>query len=221
MKRPALFVFDLDGTLISSRADLANAVNVALRHLKLLQLPQPVIESYVGDGIDMLLRRSLTEKHLALFSEAKEVFTTYYNAHLLDHTAFLPEVFETLSALKEVSQLAVLTNKQETYAEKILEGLGVLPFFLEVAGEKDGRVPKPEPARLLAIIRRSGVSVEETLMVGDGKNDILVAKAAGCGSCAVAAGEKVRALSSHNPDFIIPSMGRLPGLFSESQVDDR
>jgi len=217
MKKPALFVFDLDGTLISSRADLAAAVNAALRHLGLPRLPQPVIESYVGDGIDMLLRRSLTEGHLNLFPEAKRVFSEYYSAHLLDDTDFLPEVHQTLLTLRKDSTLAVLTNKQETYAKKILEGLGVFSFFSEVAGEKDGRIPKPDPDRLKEIIRRCGADLEQTLMVGDGKNDILVAKAAGCRSCVIAVDEKAHALSAFVPDVILPSMGKLPALFHEKR----
>ena len=217
MKRPVLFVFDLDGTLISSRADLADAVNAALCYLNLPQLPRLVIASYVGDGIDMLLRRSLTKQHLNLFPEVKRIFSEYYDAHLLDHTDFLPEVYQTLLALRSVSTLAVLTNKRETYAKKILEGLGVSSFFLEVAGEKDGRVPKPDPARLMGIIQRSGADAAQTLMVGDGKNDILVAKAVGCGSCVVAVGEKARALSAFAPDFILLSMGKLPALFYENR----
>ena len=220
MKKPALFVFDLDGTLISSRDDLADAVNAALRYLDLSQLPRPVIASYVGDGIDMLLRRSLTEQHLNLFPEAKRIFSEYYGEHLLDHTDFLPEVYQTLLTLRPVSTLAVLTNKRETYAKKILEGLGISSFFLEVAGEKDGRVPKPDPTRLMRIIQRSGADVAQTLMVGDGKNDILVAKAAGCGSCVVATGEKARAISAFAPDFILPSMGKLSMLFHESRENN-
>ena len=217
MKRPALFVFDLDGTLVDSRADLANAANAALTKLGLPPLPENTIISYVGDGIDALIRRCLTPQHEARFAEAKTYFAEHYRKHFLDHTVLLPGVLETLKTLKPKSFLAVLTNKSEPYAVKILEGLGIASFFSAIVGEKAGLVPKPDPSALLSIMKRLKVPKDQTLMVGDGKNDILVAKEAGCSSCLVAdSDEKIKAFTPYHPDIVIRSMGELPGLFKEA-----
>ena len=217
MKRPALFVFDLDGTLVDSRADLANAANAALTKLGLPPLPERTIISYVGDGIDALIRRCLTPQHEARLDEAKAYFAEHYREHFLDHTVLLPGVLETLRALKPRSLLAVLTNKSEPYAVKILEGLGIAPFFSAIVGERDGLVPKPDPRALSSIMEDLKVPKDQTLMVGDGKNDILVAKEAGCSSCLVAdSEEKVKALIPYHPDIVIRSMGELPALFKEA-----
>ncbi len=216
MKRPSLFVFDLDGTLVDSRSDLANAANAALKGLGLPTLPNETIISYVGDGIDALIRRCLGPDHEAAFPEAKALFAEHYREHFLDNTTLLPGVLETLRALREVSQLAVLTNKSEPYAVKILEGLGVANLFSEIVGERDGQVPKPDPAVLQGIMERLSASRNETLMIGDGKNDILVAKAVGCPSCLIAdTVEKERALAPYGPDIIIHRMNELPNLFEE------
>ncbi len=216
MKEPELFVFDLDGTLIDSRTDLAMAVNAALKILGLPQLSKATITGYVGDGIDTLIRRSLTERYLDRFEQAKKYFASHYQKHCLDHTKLLPEVAETLKKLHLESRLAVLTNKSEPYAIKILEGLGVAHYFDAIIGERNGSVPKPGPETLVGLIRRLRVSKDRTMMVGDGGNDILTARRAGCLSCGIADSiEKQRKLRQFNPDFLIRRMDELPKLFDE------
>lgn len=216
MKKPSLIVFDLDGTLVDSRADLANAANAALSILGLPLVPKEKIISFVGDGIDALIKRCLTEKHIDLFDKARRYFDDHYGAHLLDNTVLLPEVPETLEMMRHSSRLAVLTNKSERYAREILKGLGVASFFNYIVGEQGGKVPKPDPGALRSLIKRSNITPGQALMVGDGRNDILVSRKAGCKSCAVAdSGEKERQLVPYEPDFIIHKMGELPGLFDE------
>jgi len=216
VKRPALVVFDLDGTLIDSRADLANAANATLARLGLPTLAREAIISYVGDGLDALIRRCLTLEHENLFEKAKGLFIAHYREHCLDNTALLPGAREALDALKGKSRLAVLTNKAEPYAVKILKGLGVASYFEEIVGEKAGQVPKPDPTVLKEIMKRLGAPPNRTLMVGDGKNDILVSKAAGCVSCLVAGfPEEKKPFAQLCPDFIIHGLAELPGLFKD------
>lgn len=216
MKRPALIVFDLDGTLIESRTDLANAANAALSRLGLPLVPKEKVISFVGDGIDALIKRCLTEKHIDLLGKARRYFDDHYGAHLLDNTVLLPEVPETIEMLHHGNRLAVLTNKSERFARKILEGLGVASFFNYIVGEQGGKVPKPDPGALCSLIKQSNITPGQALMVGDGRNDILVSKKAGCKSCAVADSlEKERQLVPYKPDFLIHKMGELPGLFDE------
>jgi len=221
MKRPDLIVFDLDGTLIDSRTDLARAINAALDRLGVSTLSQETIVGYVGDGIDALIRRCLGERSPDLFDQAKHYFADHYRQHCLDHTRLLPGVRETLRELSQASRLAVLTNKSEPYARKILEGLGVAPFFDLIAGERAGRVPKLDPGMLREIMAALKATGETTWMVGDGKNDILVARRAGCQSCGVADTEaKWTHLASFHPDAMIRRVEELPELLNGHTRED-
>ncbi len=217
MKTPKLLVFDLDGTLVDSRTDLANAANAALKALGLPTLSKPTIVGYVGDGINTLLLRCLTDASRHLLQQAREYFDAYYRAHLLDHTTLLPGVYPVFESLHPKSHLTVLTNKSERYAKKILDGLGVARFFDLIVGERNGTPPKPDPDALRGIMAQLNGTPATTLMVGDGKNDILVAQKAGCQSCAVAdTPEKRRQLEIFQPDFLITHMEELPRLFEDT-----
>src|SRR6266850_6629743 len=106
-----LIIFDLDGTLIDSRLDLANSVNYTRTQLGMSILPNELIYSYVGDGASMLIRRAFgREPAEAELKEALEIFLGHYRQNLLDNTVLYPGVLEALDALNSL-RLAVLTNK--------------------------------------------------------------------------------------------------------------
>src|SRR5512134_1935717 len=106
-----LLVFDLDGTLIDSKLDLANSVNHALSAFGLPALPHPVIYSYVGDGATMLIRRAVGEDGDGILPAVLDAFLAHYRRHLLDTTVPYPGVPESLREWAEIYQMAVLTNK--------------------------------------------------------------------------------------------------------------
>lgn len=205
-----LLMFDLDGTLIDSTADLAAAVNYTLGELGLRQLRQEEIASYIGDGLRMLIRRALGVDDQALLLRAVDIFKPYYRRHLLDTTVLYPGVRETLDRYAD-RRLAVITNKQQEFTEAILEGLGIRHRFDVVLGGDAVERAKPDPLPLQEAMRRTAVPPKGAVMIGDGPNDILAARAAGVRSIAVGYGlgtrEQLLALA---PDIFIENLEQLP-----------
>ena len=184
-----LIVFDLDGTLIDSRKDLANSVNAMLVEFGRQTLPEEIIASYIGDGAGMLVRRALGDPHNeALVEEALEHFLIWYREHKLDHTHVYGGVFEALAALRHLPDgggersMAVLTNKPIGPSVAICEALELSPHFFRIYGGNSFETKKPDPIGLLTLIHEAGVTAEETLMVGDSDVDLLTAQRAGAWS---------------------------------------
>src|SRR3954452_23457650 len=123
-----LLIFDLDGTLIDSRTDLANSVNGMLRNFGRKELPLEVIATYIGDGAPMLVRRALgdpTDEHF--LNQALEFFLSYYREHKLDTTPVYEGVTEALSTIGNGRTMAVLSNKPVNPSRAIVEALGLGP----------------------------------------------------------------------------------------------
>src|SRR5436190_9815698 len=142
-----LVVFDLDGTLVDSSADLANAVNALLGELGVGRLSDPQIVSMVGDGAAVLVRRALAAAGLDPQTPgALDRFLDHYNAHLLDHTQPYEGMLQTVQQLATHTPLAVLTNKPGYATNQILEGLGLRAYFRETIGGDTPFGRKPSPA---------------------------------------------------------------------------
>ena len=167
-----LLVFDLDGTLVDSKEDLANAVNVAIESFDLPPLPHPVIYSYVGDGASALMRRALPKEKADALPEVLDRFLAYYRRHLLDTTRAYPGVIESLRKWAGIYRMAVLTNKGVTMSREILSGLSLDGYFFEVIGGDSFRTKKPDPEGLLHILREAGVEAADAIMIGDSANDV-------------------------------------------------
>jgi len=177
--RIRLIVFDLDGTLIDSRKDLANSINAMLTDFKRQPLPEEIIAEYIGDGAGMLVRRALGDPNdEALIERALDSFLDHYREHKLDHTYVYEGVFAALDALKDGRQMAVLTNKPVRPAEAICDALGLSRYFFRIYGGNSFATKKPDPEGLTTLIREAGVQPEETVMVGDSDVDILTARRA-------------------------------------------
>ena len=179
-----LLVFDLDGTLIDSRADLTASINAMLRHFGRKPLPEDVIASFIGDGASMLVRRSLGDPDDEGFVDAAvNFFLDYYHEHKLDHTYVYDGVFDVLARMRaergDTLRMAVLSNKPVVPSRAICEALGLRPYFFEVFGGNSFGTKKPDPEGLHCLIRMAGVEPEETLMIGDTDVDILTARNAG------------------------------------------
>ena len=188
-----LLVFDLDGTLIDSEQDLANAVNATLAHLHRPPLPTAVIRGYIGDGASALLRRALGQAHVSIDEDAAlDFFLAHYRAHKLDNTRLYPQVLSTLHALRASlpdALMAVLTNKPVRPSREICAGLDVAPFFFQIYGGESFPCKKPDPMGLLTLIEEASALLEsagqpalaaaETIMIGDSPVDIATARAAG------------------------------------------
>ena len=182
-------VFDLDGTLIDSRADLAQAVNHMLRTFRLPELSLEEVTGYIGEGARRLVQRALGTDQEDHLENGLRLFMEYYSAHLLDQTQLYPGI---ATALRELAQrgvlLSVLSNKPEAMSRAILDGLGVLSVFRAVFGGDSFPARKPEPAGLQHLRSLTGTRLEKMLVVGDSLIDLRTAGAAGIDFCGVAWG---------------------------------
>jgi phosphoglycolate phosphatase len=175
-------IYDLDGTLVDSRGDLSDSVNAMLRTLRLPERDDREIWSFVGEGAERLVRRSLGAANEQRFPEAMESWRDEYSRRLLRKTRAYPGIAELLEA--PPASRAVLTNKPGDFARQILQGLGLLDKFEGVVGG-DEAPKKPDPAGLLGLCAKLGADAARTLYIGDHTIDIATGAAAGVAVCAV------------------------------------
>src|SRR5438067_6516033 len=203
-----LLIFDLDGTLIDSKLDLAHAVNATRAHMTMPALEHERVYSYVGNGAPVLIRRALGEQASEIeVQEALEFFLEYYHEHYLDYTVLYPGVRESLDRLRDAcKRMAVLTNKPARISQAIVDGLGVGGHFFQVYGGNSFDFKKPNPIGVETLIREAGVTDERTLMIGDSSVDIQTARNAGIRSCGVTYGFQPETLADPAPDRLVDRM---------------
>jgi phosphoglycolate phosphatase len=206
-------VFDLDGTLVDSRADLAAAVNHVLAELGLPVIPLATVERYVGEGARVLVERALGAERATLVPRGLELFMDYYGAHLLDATRPYPGVPEALAALADRGVvLSVLTNKPAVMSRAIVEGLGLGARFRAVLGGDSLPVRKPDPAGLDQLAALATTARGRMLLVGDSPIDLRTAAAADVAFCGVAWGFAPEALRAARPARMIEHPAALVAL---------
>lgn len=202
-----LIVFDLDGTLIDSRADLAQSVNATLRHFHRHELPEDVIASYIGDGAGMLVRRALGDPDdTSLIDEAVEYFLTYYREHKLDNTYVYQGVLPLLEALCNHPRqplLAVLSNKPVGPSRAICEALGLADAMFRIYGGDSFETKKPDALGLETLLREAKAAPNQAVMIGDSDIDILAAQNAGTFSIGCSYGLSPHTLEIVPPDVLI------------------
>ncbi|HEY3346200.1 MAG TPA: HAD-IA family hydrolase [Nitrospirota bacterium] len=197
-----LFIFDLDGTLIDSRKDIALGVNLTLAELGFPAREPDAVYGFIGGGVHNLLRMSLPPGQESLVDSAVEVFWDRYREHLLDSTRAYAGVAGMLDELATRGMLAVATNKPVVHARLALEGLGLSSRFVSIQGWRLGLEVKPDPAILRLAMEAAGAAPGDCVMVGDGMSDILAARAAGLKSCGVGYGYGTKEkLMAGSPDY--------------------
>ena len=202
--RFAHVAFDLDGTLIDSRADLASSVNHVLRTLGIPEQAPETLYGYVGEGARVLVERALGPARCERFEEGVALFMEYYGEHLLDATVPYPGMVKLLDTLAARGvALSVLTNKPIRLSRAILDGLALTPRFVGVIGGDSLPTRKPDPAGLDELRRLSGTPPERTLLVGDSSIDVATARAAGVAFCGVTWGLSPDALLAAAPERLI------------------
>lgn len=209
-----LVIFDLDGTLIDSKLDLASSVNATRTHMGMTTLDLDTVSSYVGNGAPVLIRRAMGEgASEAQVEEALEYFLEYYRDHALDQTRLYPGVKETLDRLAAAGRrMAVLTNKPVRMSRAIVEGLGIGPRFFQVYGGNSFDFKKPHPIGVETLMTESGIARERTVMVGDSSVDINTAINAGVRSCGVTYGFQPETLREPKPDWVVDQIGDVADL---------
>lgn len=202
-----LLIFDLDGTLIDSKLDLANSVNATRASMELEPLPIPVVSSYVGDGAPMLIQRALPDASQEELDRGLRFFLDYYRAHMLDETVLYPGVREALDELHQAGRtLAVLTNKPVRFSVELLGRLELGGHFARIYGGNSFPEKKPHPQGIDTLRQELGFAPEETVMVGDSSVDIRTARNAGVHACGVSWGFKPETFEEHPPDLVIDDL---------------
>jgi phosphoglycolate phosphatase len=201
-------IYDLDGTLVDSRDDLADSVNAMLARLSLPQRDAAVIQGFIGEGAERLIRRSLGPAYEDRYPQAAPVWREEYGRRLLAKTRLYDGIAEVLRA--PPPERAVLTNKPGGFAREILRGLGVEGAFRAVLGG-DEAPRKPEPDGLLALCARLGVAPGRALLVGDSAVDLATGRAAGVRVCAVTWGLGEHAALA-GADYLCATPSELGGL---------
>lgn len=175
-----LIIFDLDGTLSDSLADLTDATNQMRRHFNLADLTVEHVRKLVGEGARKLVERALPGASEDEIEEGLHIFLSYNDTHIADKTRLYPGVKESLDELKKRGKLlAVISNKNVALCQKLLAVLGVDGYFAAVLGADSLPFRKPSPAPLMKLLDDFSVSADEALMVGDSINDIAAGKGAG------------------------------------------
>ncbi len=196
-----LLLFDLDGTLADTKADIATAVNLTLRDYGLPVHAPEQIYAFVGDGVRALLAKAFESQGAGVFEDALAVFRKHYLAHLLDATQFYPGVSEVLAHFADKKK-AIVTNKPIEYTLKLIEGLKAREQFDAILGGNSTPHLKPHPEMIVRVLHDLRVEPHRAVMIGDNVNDVLAARAAGVPSVAVGYGlGDPEVLKAAGPDF--------------------
>jgi phosphoglycolate phosphatase len=204
----SLLIFDLDGTLIDSRLDLAHSVNATRAEMGKGPLPHEAIFSYVGNGAPVLIRRAMgPDASETEVGAALEFFLDYYRHHAVDYTVLYPGVRESLAKLFDAGMtLAVLTNKPVRISKAILEHLGIARRMFQVYGGNSFEHKKPHRIGIDTLRSEAGASPEDTWMVGDSYVDVQTARNAGVPCCGVAYGFQPETFREFPPDLLVERM---------------
>ena len=208
-------MYDLDGTLVDTRKDIASVANHMRAQMGLLPLADKEICGYVGLGLRQLVAGCLKTDDPARVEEGTRIYRGYYSQHLLDHARPYPGVRETLEHFRPRKQ-AVITNKPNPYSRQILEALGLAGYFIEIVAGDSGWPKKPDPESLRTIMRGEGAVPSATLMIGDSPIDVETGKKAGVLTVGVAQGFCDREdLEKAGPDHLVDGFQALLELAKE------
>jgi phosphoglycolate phosphatase len=213
-------LFDLDGTLIETAPEIANAVNDTLAHLGLAPVEQSLVDGWIGHGTGELLVKALAYRQNASLQAVRlspelaairSTFNGHYQSRCGTSSQLYPGVRETLVALREGGcRLAVVTNKEAHYTEIVLRAHDLLPLLDQVIAGDSLPTKKPDPAGVLHCLHTFGVAPEQALFVGDSSIDAATARNAGVPVWLLPYGYNMgQAIEDCKPDRVIQSVRAL------------
>jgi len=218
--RISSILFDLDGTLIDSKTDLANSINLMLADLDRPPLAEATVGGFVGDGVRVLVYRSLTATdpnhqppEETLHAKGIALMHRRYAEEMLKTTRLYPEVADTLASFGNKLK-AVVTSKEVRFTKIILEHFDIAKYFDAIVGGDTTPARKPDPRPVLEAIRLLGGSAVDAVMVGDSENDINAGRDAGVRTCGVTFGFRTaEQLRVSKPDVMIDRFDQLKEFF--------
>ena len=206
-------LFDLDGTLVDTAADLAAALNAALGPLGRRTFTPDETKPLIGGGLPNLVTQGLEASGgmpaPAEFDAAVKRAYDRYGAHYADESRPFPGVAATLGALQGAFKMGVCTNKPEQFSRKILAALGLGPFLPVVVGGDTLPVKKPDPKMAVAVMERLGATAARSVLVGDSATDVKLGRSAGIRVVLVAGGYTTVPASELGADVVIGSFAEL------------
>ena len=204
-----LILYDLDGTLVDTRQDLADAANAMLRQMGQPPLPVATICRFVGQGLHHLVQECLTSDDPQWIERGAALFAAWYAEHLLDHSHLYPGVPALLAHFQSRSQ-AVITNKPNPFTRELLAGLRVTDYFCAVIAGDSEFPKKPDPAAVVSVMAQVQASPEQSLLIGDSPIDVQTGRAAGVLTIGVAHGFSAdAALREAGPDVLVNDIHEL------------
>jgi phosphoglycolate phosphatase len=206
-------IFDFDGVIADTGADIAAAANYVLDSLGIPPLPEKTVVSYIGGGAGPLVKKILGPQgeDKELFEASLSLFKERYDRHCAELTTLYPGVMDVLKKLHSAGKtLAIATQKTESQTDTIIRHLGIDHFFAVVVGPDSITRKKPDPESMFLILDRTGGKPDASIMIGDKASDILAGKAAGMPTCGATYGFGSREeLEEAGADFFIETASEL------------
>jgi phosphoglycolate phosphatase len=213
-------LFDLDGTLIDSRADLARSINLMLEELGRPSLDEDTVAGFVGDGVRVLVYRSLTatDPHQRppddfLHADGIALMHKHYAEQMFVSTRLYPDIGETLGHFSSKKK-AVVTSKEVRFTELILDRFEIAQYFHVIVGGDTVAERKPHPGPVMEALRQLGGAADRAVMIGDSENDVNAGRRSGTLTCAAAYGFRTaEQLRKTSPDVLIDRFNQLKEFF--------
>jgi phosphoglycolate phosphatase len=202
MSKFELVIFDLDGTLVDSKADIIYCFNQSLSKFGIEALPEELIAKHVGTGIRPLLKEVFANYPKTTLSELTQEFESLYSKNLTKQTKLYPGMLEIL--LQCQSKKAVLTNKMQVFADMMIDQLNLREYFVGVFGRDAFDTCKPDPLPVFKVCEKFNMNLQKTIIIGDTETDIKTGKNSEIATCGVLYGYGNQSeIVASRPDFIV------------------
>ncbi len=220
---PKAVVFDLDGTVADTAADIQDALNRALAAENVAPVDLATVKTMIGAGPEVLVERALAKRNARADGATVHRITGAFHEHYDRGGNALSRLFDDVAPCLEGLaamniRMGICSNKPEPFCEALLGDLGVLRYFAVVQGFGTGLPPKPDPRPLLETFARLGATPEQALYVGDSETDVQTARAAGIPIALVSHGYRVTPVEELGGDWLLGTLADLPGICRREKI---